>query len=95
MILDDGTDNHLTLECGDGVYSDDDKIGEIANIGYSFTLNRWIALAFLDTDYAYVGLDYRFGGKDVDLGAKTVSAPFIFNQSLRIRPQEDSYFNET
>lgn len=95
MTLEEGQIGQPSLECGDGVYSDDDKIGEIANLGFSFTLNRWIALAFLDVDYAYAGLDYRLGGQGGDYGAKTVSAPFIFNQSLRIRPQEDSYFNET
>jgi glycine cleavage system aminomethyltransferase T len=95
MMLEDGQNDRPLLECGDGVYFDHDKIGEIANLGFSFTLNRWIALAFLDVDYAYVGLDYRLGDHGDGHGAKTVSAPFIFNQSLRIRPQEDSYFNET
>ncbi len=95
MVLEDGLNDPTTLNAGDGVYSDNDKIGEIANVGFSYTSNRWIALGFLNTDYAYVGLDYRIRGENGEHEARTVSAPFIFNQSLRIRPQEDSYFNET
>ncbi len=94
MVLEDGKNDPPALMIGDVVHADDEKIGEIANLGFSFTLNRWIALGFLNVDYAYVGLDYRIGGHDGDYEARTVSAPFIFNQSLRIRPQEDSYFNE-
>ena len=95
MVLEDGQNDPPALAIGDVVHANEEKIGEIANLGFSFTLNRWIALGFLNVDYAYVGLDYQIRGEDGEREARTVSAPFIFNQSLRIRPQEDSYFNET
>jgi len=77
------------LSVGDEVLCHDEKIGTLASLGYSYTLKQWIALALVDTTYAYVGLDYTVG----EYTARTVSAPFIFNRSLQIRPQEDSYFN--
>jgi len=96
LVLENDDDGALTpIQSGTGVYCDGDKIGEIANSGFSFSLKRSIALAFLDVDFAYAGLDYRLEDGKGERGARTVSAPFIFNQSLRIRPQEDSYFNAT
>lgn len=79
---------------GDNLYCEAEEIGEIANIGYSYTLQQWIALAFIKVDYAYVGLDYQVQSETGRHRVRTISAPFIFNRSLRIRPQEDSYFNE-
>lgn len=93
MVLDGEASDLSSLQCGASIYSDASKIGEIVNLGFSFPLNRPIALAFLEADYAYVGLDYQIGENGDARKATTVSAPFIFNESLRIRPQEDSYFN--
>jgi len=67
-------------------------IGELVSVGYSYALKRWIALALVRTAYAYVGLDYAVGTANGEQQARTVSAPFLFNLSLKIRPQEDSYF---
>jgi glycine cleavage system aminomethyltransferase T len=64
-------------------------IGSVANATFSPSLNRWIAVAFLDVDYACVGLDYTVDGLAT---VRTVSAPFVQNLSLKVRPQEDSYF---
>ena len=63
----------------------------MANVAYSYTLGRPIAVAFLDVDYAYVGLDYDVGASCARSNARTVSAPFVFNKSLAIRFQESSY----
>lgn len=69
-------------------------IGTLANTGFSRTLGKTIALAFLDDAYAYVGLDYDVQAADATYPARTVSAPFVFNRSLMLRPQEHSYFDE-
>lgn len=81
-----------TPEPGDPVKYNDETIGTVANAAYSPTLDTPIAVAFIDTDYAYAGLDdYTVNG---GTPAKTVSAPFIVNRSLEVRPQENSYFDE-
>ncbi|SIT43184.1 putative aminomethyltransferase [Paraburkholderia ribeironis] len=77
------------IKVADTVLCEGEKIGKISSLGYSYTLKRWIALALVDSSYAYVGVDYSVSGRT----ARTVSAPFIFNRSLQIRPQEDSYLN--
>jgi aminomethyltransferase len=63
------------------------QIGELVSADYSFGLKSPIGLGLLSSDYAYVGCEYQVG----DVVAKTVSAPFVFNKSLQIRPQEDSF----
>lgn len=95
LVLEEDAGNEVPIECGEHLYADGVKIGEVVNRAFSFTLNRWIALAFLEVDYAYVGLNYRLGGQRGGYAVKTVSAPFIFNESLRIRPRQDSYFDKT
>ena len=74
---------------GDSVTAAGETIGQVVNLAYSYTLNQWMALAFINTEYAYVGLDFEIG----DVGATTVSCPFIMNKSLTVRPQEESYFD--
>lgn len=69
-------------------------IGRVENSGYSYTLGRPIAVAFLDAEYAFVGLDYDVASAGTAQPARTVSAPFVLNRSLEIRPQEHSYFDE-
>jgi aminomethyltransferase len=67
------------------------RIGELANASYSYLLSQHIGVAFLEVDYAYVGLDYELKAGGTTCPARTVSAPFILNRSATIRPQEDSY----
>ncbi len=74
-------------EPGAGVRYQGASIGTVASADYSYALECRIGLAFLATDYAYVGCTYHVDGAGP---AGTVSAPFLFNRSLTIRPQEDS-----
>jgi glycine cleavage system aminomethyltransferase T len=67
-------------------------IGSLANVDYSFALRRWIGLALLDAAFACVGVSYEVSTAAGPHAVQTVSAPFLFNRSLTIRPQEDSYF---
>ncbi len=67
--------------------------GRIVNTGYSPTLGQPIALALLAADVAYVGLEFEVESPQGLSKAETVSAPFIFNRSMTIRPQEDSYLS--
>lgn len=67
-------------------------VGTMVNTAWSFTLNRWIGLALIEEELACVGVEYDVQTPVGPLTAATVSAPFLFNKSLSIRPQEDSYF---
>ena len=77
-------------QLGSEVKAEDATIGSLSNVGFSPTLNSVIGLVCLDADYAYAGMEYTIG----DATAVTVSAPFIFNKSLEVRPQEDSYHTQ-
>lgn len=86
-------DAGATPELGAEVSADGETVGRIVNSGYSPSLGKPIALALLSAKVAYVGLDFDVNLADSTGNAKTVSAPFIFNESLTVRPQEDSYHN--
>lgn len=93
MVLEEPRETRPPLEEGDGVYAEGVRVGELARLSFSFALRRWLALAFLEADYAYAGLSYRLGGRRGDWAAQTVSAPFAVGESLRVRPRQDSYFD--
>lgn len=78
---------------GDKVVIEGHEIGEVANAMFSHGLEQPIGLALVSVDLAFVGLDYEIKVGDETLTASTVSAPFVSNRSMTIRPQEDSYFN--
>jgi glycine cleavage system aminomethyltransferase T len=80
------------IVAGASVSAGGKSIGALVNAGYSFSLKRWIGLALLDEPYACAGVAYGVRTAGGAYPAKTVSAPFLFNKSLTIRPQEDSYF---
>lgn len=81
------------LEKGLRVSCGGEQIGELVNAGFSSVLNSWIGLALVDADYAYVGLEYSLESDKESTNAKTVSAPFVFNRSMDLRPQEESYLD--
>lgn len=93
MMVEDERAAQPLIEPGDGVYADGVRVGDIAHCAFSFALRRWLILAFLAVDYAYVGLRYQLGSRRGDCGVRTVSAPFTVSESLRIRPRQDSYFD--
>jgi glycine cleavage system aminomethyltransferase T len=90
LHIDSGT---AVPEIGAEVQYQGTTIGAVANAGFSYTLRKVIAVALLDEPYAYVGLDYDVKAADATYAARTVSAPFVFNRSLTVRPQEHSYFD--
>lgn len=85
-------DGSAALPEGATVCWRDEPIGTVANSAHSFVLGKTIAVAFLDTRYAYVGLDYAVRTPGGSVPVRTASAPFVNNRSLSVRPQEDSYF---
>jgi aminomethyltransferase len=77
---------------GDGVKHHGQVIGTLANVQYAYSLERLIAVALVDSAYAYVGLEHQVHSAGTDFQARSVSAPFFTNRSLSIRFQEHSYF---
>jgi aminomethyltransferase len=67
-------------------------IGEVTSSDFSYTLGHQIAVALLDNEYAYVGCPYQVQTSKGLQAGHTVSAPFILNNSLKVHPQEDSFF---
>ncbi len=88
-------DASQTPALGAEVKANDQVFGRIVNAGYSPLLGKPVALALLEASVSYAGLDFDVQSKDGAVSAKTVSAPFVFNKSLVIRPQEDSYHSRS
>jgi len=80
------------VEQGDIVEYQGQQIGTIAAANFSYLLGHEIAVAFIQNDYAFVGCGYEVKTIAGPFSAHTVSAPFVFNNSLKVRPQEDSFF---
>jgi glycine cleavage system aminomethyltransferase T len=80
-------DSHEVPQLGDQVTLAGEVIGEVVNAGYSFMLGKSIGLALVSNDLAFVGLDFNVGDRTVT----TASAPFVYNKSMDIRPQEHSF----
>jgi glycine cleavage system aminomethyltransferase T len=90
LVLDDP--GNVPIEERAMVQYNEEEIGEVVAADFSYVLGRDIALAFINNDYAYVGCPYSVKSTAGLRAAHTVSAPFIFNKSLTVRPQEHSFF---
>lgn len=86
-------DSQDVLEIGDAIKLEDNTIGEVVNSGFSYMLGRTIGLALISNEFAYVGLQFAASGSGNPRSIETVSAPFVYNKSLAIRPQEHSFHN--
>ena len=84
-------DSHSAPELGTKVTLAGEVIGEVVNAGYSFMLGKSIGLALVSNELAFVGIDYNVGDRTVT----TSSAPFVYNKSMDIRPQEHSFHNKS
>ncbi|HSP81160.1 MAG TPA: glycine cleavage T C-terminal barrel domain-containing protein [Myxococcaceae bacterium] len=78
---------------GDEVEHRGQVIGRLANVQYAYSLERPIAVALVDSAYAYVGLEHEVSSGGTRFRARSVSAPFLTNRSLSIRFQEHSYLH--
>jgi len=67
-----------------GVFDGVDRVGYVANCAFSPTLGCGIGLAYLDAEYAWVGLDLAVESGAEKSPIKTVSAPFFLTESNRI-----------
>jgi glycine cleavage system T protein (aminomethyltransferase) len=90
LCLDDPGEVHV--EEGAIVEYRGKQIGTIVAANFSYMLGHEIAVAFIQNDYAFVGCGYEVKTVAGPRSVHTVSAPFVFNNSLKVRPQEDSFF---
>lgn len=89
----DGEDNSIAV--GDEIVCDGEVIGQLATVGYSPTMKKVIAQAFLKADYAYAGIsDYAIKAADgSEKSGETYATPFLVNHSMLINPNEHSFVN--
>ncbi|MEX5485112.1 hypothetical protein IC611_00335 [Proteus mirabilis] len=77
---------------GDAIYYQNEQIGVVIQVGYSFILKEHIARILLKREFAYVDIDdYKIKTAYGDIDFITTSIPFVNNLSLIINPTEDSY----
>jgi len=78
---------------GDGVWLDDERIGEVLTSGFSPTIESHVAVALLDRPYFHAGIDSFTAGKSKSdrSAVATVSPPVVNNRSLYINPQRHAY----
>ena len=82
LRLDDAGDVAPTLLGGVHVDGESEPVGYIANSGWSPTLGTGIALAYLRTEFAVVGLPVTVDTTDGARPATTaVSSPFLISRS--------------
>lgn len=80
------------LSPDDKVMADDKAVGVIICAVYSPALQREIALALIDSDYALSDIDgFTVLNVHGGVAAKTQSVPFIYNLSLSVNPTAHSY----
>ncbi|MFY0641583.1 MAG: aminomethyltransferase family protein [Bermanella sp.] len=80
---------------GDAIFCNGEEIGQLVVTGYSPSLKKMIAQAFIDEAYAYAGIDaYVIKTADgVERKILTTATPFIKNHSMIINPNENSFVN--
>ena len=77
-----------TLRVGDAVALDGERVGTIANAGWSESRDDCVALALMDIAWAHPGIAGLTIGS---ASARSVSGPVLNNRSLFVSPQMHSY----
>ncbi|MGS2874407.1 aminomethyltransferase family protein [Enterobacter huaxiensis] len=82
------------IASGDSVLVDGQTVGQVVNAIFSPALKRFIALALIDSEYAWSdisGFTLQTGAETV--AAKTKGMPFIYNLSMLVNPTEHSFID--
>ncbi len=82
------------IASNDKVQVNGEDVGVIVKGVYSPARQSWIALALVDSEYAYsdiAGFDIQTGSGTV--AAKTHNVPFLYNFSMLVSPTEHSYID--
>lgn len=81
FVLEDGYD---VIERGAALRDGGRKVGYVADCSHSPTLEQTIGLAYLDADYAWVGITLEIDTRAGIGRARTVSAPFLITESTEV-----------
>ncbi len=82
MII--SSEKELVLEENAALFLDTTKIGEVATYFYSPTLDKSVALAYLDSPSAYACLKLNIQSNGKTIECKTVSSPTFISESVQI-----------
>jgi len=72
----------------DAVLCRGEPVGEVVNCGFSYTLNRGIALAIIEWGTAYSGVDFLVRSRDGEVSATSASMPPFVPKSLLVKFDE-------
>lgn len=82
------------IASGDKVLVDGKDVGVIVKGIYSPARQSFIALALIDSHYAYSDIDgFTLQTAGGDVAAKTNNVPFLYNFSMLVNPTEHSYID--
>ncbi|WP_253379782.1 aminomethyltransferase family protein [unidentified bacterial endosymbiont] len=80
------------IAAGDSVLVDGQVIGSVVNAVFSPALQCFVALALLESDYAWSDIaGYTLQTDTETVVARTKSMPFIYNLSMLVNPTEHSF----
>jgi glycine cleavage system T protein (aminomethyltransferase) len=83
-----GSDTDRSLSEGTEILVSSQKIGEIITAEFSYVLQKWIALAVVDCDFAYAGLNLTARDSQGEFPICSVSMPPFIPKSLSIKLDE-------
>jgi glycine cleavage system aminomethyltransferase T len=80
------------INVGDTVSLGGQRVGTIANAGWSETRGDCVALALLDRKWAHPGIDaFTIASAGREVAARSLTGPLLNNRSLFVSPQLHSY----
>ena len=80
------------IAADDKVLVDGTEVGTIVKSVYSPASQSYIALALIDSDYAWSDIDgFNIQTSQGEVAAKTHNLPFLYNFSMLVNPTEHSY----
>lgn len=84
----------VEINANDKVYAEEKEIGVIVKAVFSPALQSIIALALIDSEFAWSDIaGFSIHTASGDIAAKTNNIPFIYNFSLLVNPAEHSFID--
>ncbi|KIS41686.1 aminomethyltransferase family protein [Kosakonia radicincitans] len=82
------------IYAGDRVIVDGNEVGKVVKALFSPALQRYIALALIDNEYAWSDINgFHIQTANEKVAAQTKGMPFIYNLSMLVSPTEHSYID--
>jgi len=71
------------VDSGDRLHIDGEDVGFLASTAFSPTLEKYIGLAYVKSELAWVGVPFEVKGKSGSAQARAVSAPLFLTKTAR------------